>query len=278
MQADYPGAEAHFLPPDRFGYPNNNAHVAIVLHKTGGDPTPESVEQTFLNSGRSVHYVVGQDGRVLQFILESSGAGGNCCTETGYDAFWDQYLNTYNADLNLCTLSIEHCDPALDNSTPLTPAQKDASFKLVAYLAQKYHIDPDHIKGHDSIDPVDRARCPGNYPWEELYAYLKGATIDFSVPVVAQYFTATPDGQWQCKQTGNVIRAGMLNFYRSFGADAFCGLTYLGLPKSNEIPIAQYQGVVKQEFERGWLVYDPQHQFDNPPGAGEVYFIRLPGS
>ena len=24
MQADYPGAEAHFLPADRFGYPNKN--------------------------------------------------------------------------------------------------------------------------------------------------------------------------------------------------------------------------------------------------------------
>lgn len=23
--------------------------------------------------------------------------------------------------------------------------------------------------------------------------------------------------------------------------------------------IADYPGVVKQEFERGWLVYDPQH-------------------
>lgn len=75
MQADYPAAEAHFLPPDRFGYPNKNGHVAIVIHKTGGDATPERVEQNFLNSGESVHYAIGQDGRVWQFILESSGAG-----------------------------------------------------------------------------------------------------------------------------------------------------------------------------------------------------------
>jgi len=160
--------------------------------------------------------------------------------------------------------------------TPLTPAQKDASFKLVAYLAQKYHIAPDHIKGHNSIDPIDRTRCPGNYPWEELWTYLKGATIDPADPTVGQYFTALPDGQWQCKQTGNILKAGMLNFYRSFGGGAYCGLTYLGLPRSNEIPIAEYASVVKQEFERGWLVYDPQHQVDNPPGAGEVYLMHLP--
>ena len=100
--------------------------------------------------------------------------------------------------------------------------------------------------------------------------------IDLTNPVVAQFFTATPDGQWQCKQTGNIVQFGMLNFYRSFGGDAYCGLTYLGLPRSNEIPIAGHPGVVKQEFERGCLVYDPQHQVDNPPGAGEIYPMHLP--
>jgi hypothetical protein len=173
MQADYPGAEAHFLPADHFGYPNNNGHVAIVIHKTGGDATPESVEQTFLDSGKSVHYVIGQDGRVWQFVLESGGAGGNCCTEPGYDPFWDQYLHKFSFDLNLCTISIEHCDPSLDNSTPLTPAQKDASFKLVAYLAKKYSIPASHIKTHASIDPINRARCPGNYPMDELLQFVQ---------------------------------------------------------------------------------------------------------
>ena len=102
--------------------------------------------------------------------------------------------------------------------------------------------------------------------------------IDITNHVVATYFSATPDGKWQCKQTGYVVQLGMLKFYKSYGQNAFCGLTYLGLPKSNEIPIPQYSGVVKQEFERGWLVYDPQHQFDNPPGAGDVYPMHLPDS
>jgi len=179
VQADYPGAEAHFLPADHFGYPNNNGHVAIVIHKTGGDPTPESVMKTFQKSGNSVHYAIGQDGGIWQFILESSGAGGNCCTETGYDPFWDQYLHKFG-DLDLCTLSIEHCDPSGENSTPLTPAQKDASFKLVAYLAKKYNIAPDHIKGHNTIDPINRAHCPGNYPWDDLQNFLNGGPEMFS--------------------------------------------------------------------------------------------------
>ena len=275
MQADYPAAEAHFLPADRFGYPNNNGHVAIVIHKTGGDATPERVEQNFLNTGESVHYAIGQDGQVWQFILESSGAGGNCCTESGYDPFWDQYLHMFH-DLNLCTISIEHCDPLPDNSTPLTPAQKDASFKLVAYLARKYNIAPDHIKGHHTIDPIKRARCPGNYPWDELWAYLKGSIINLTDPIIAGYFGQTADGQWQCKRTGFIVQKGILSFYRSYGQDAYCGLTYLGLPLSNEIPVQGHPGVVKQQFERGWVCYDPTHAIDNPPGSGDVYIMRLP--
>ena len=277
MQADYPGAEAHLLPADHFGYPNKNAHVAIVIHKTGGDPTPESVQQTFLSDGGSVHDVIGQDGRVWQFVLESRGAGGHCCPERGYNPFWDQYLNKFR-DLNHCTLSIEHCDPDGDNRTPLTPAQKDASFKLVAYLAKKYTMAPDHIKGHNTIDPIHRALCPGNSPWDDLSAYLKGSIIDLTHPVVARYFSYLDNDVWKGSQTGFVAGNGILNFYRHFGVDGLNGLTYLGLPLSNEIPIAGHTGVVKQAFERGIVCWDPNHEVDSPPGAGKAYLMHLPNS
>lgn len=154
---------------------NSNAQKAIVLHKTAGDATPQAIYNTFLasgNPGKSVHYGVGQDGSIWQYVPESLGSGGNCCTEAGYDPFWAPYVNAYG-NLNLCTLSIEHCDPSTDNSTPLTAAQQEASFKLVAYLAKKYSIPASHIKTHASIDPQSRARCPGNYPMAELLAYVQ---------------------------------------------------------------------------------------------------------
>lgn len=179
---DYPGAEEHFVP--RSFMFNSNNPVAIVVHKTAGDATPQSVYNTFMisgNPGKSVHYAVGQDGSVWQFVPESLGAGGNCCTEAGYDQFWTQYVNAYG-NLNLCTLSIEHCDPATDNSTPLTAAQKDASFKLVSYLAQKYGIPATHIKTHASMDPQSRARCPGNYPMDELIQFVQSGGTNMDVP------------------------------------------------------------------------------------------------
>jgi len=55
--ADYPGATDHNVPPS-FMF-DSNTHAAIVLHKTGGDATPEAIYRTFLASGKSVHYGVG---------------------------------------------------------------------------------------------------------------------------------------------------------------------------------------------------------------------------
>lgn len=178
MAVDYPAAQEHFVPRN-FMF-NSNAAKVIVIHKTGGDATPQAVYNTFLasgNPGNSVHYAVGTDGSIWQFVPEALGAGGNGRVEPGYDPFWQPYLNEYG-NLNLCTLSIEHCDSSPSNSTPLTPAQKEASFKLVAYLCKKYGIPSTHIKTHASIDPVDRTRCPGNYPMQELIAYVQnGGTM-----------------------------------------------------------------------------------------------------
>ena len=167
--ADYAKAQDHLLPSDRFGYHNQNSHAAIVVHKTAGDATPQAVVNTFLATGKSVHYVVGQDGSVWQLIPEADGAGGNCCADDSHDPFWNPYITKYE-NLNFCTISIEHCDPATDNSTPLTPAQQEASFELIQFLMHKYGIPRTAVKGHNTID---RTICPGNYPWQALDLFLQ---------------------------------------------------------------------------------------------------------
>ncbi len=183
--ADFPGAIDHNV--SRSFMFNSSTHAAIVLHKTGGDATPDAIYRTFLASGKSVHYGVGTDGSIWQYVPEALGAGGNCCVEDGYDPFWTQFnpMHVGSSDgtnLNTVTISIEHCDAALDNSTPLTPAQQEASFKLVAYLVQKYNIPLTHIKGHNSLDPVDKAHCPGVYPWDELFAFLQNGGTTMGIP------------------------------------------------------------------------------------------------
>lgn len=101
--------------------------------------------------------------------------------------------------------------------------------------------------------------------------------IDLTTPGIGQYFElANSEGtQWRCRATGKIIQFGILDAYKGYGNSALCGLTYLGLPQSNEIPLPGIAGAVKQYFERGTLIYDPNHQNDNPPGAGAVYAAHL---
>jgi len=98
--------------------------------------------------------------------------------------------------------------------------------------------------------------------------------IDLSNPTVASHFSGTDNTIWTCKDNGFVIGHAILDFYRKFGGDALCGLTYLGLPKSNELPVHGYPSVTEQEYERASVRYDPSKSRDNPPGSGPVYVIH----
>lgn len=105
--------------------------------------------------------------------------------------------------------------------------------------------------------------------------------IELSTPGVASYFeqgAQTAYGvSWKCKRNGVQIQSAMRDFYRAYGGTALCGLTFLGLPLGSEEPVAGHPSVVFQRFERGTLIYDPQHSYDNPPGSGPVYLSHLDG-
>ena len=93
--------------------------------------------------------------------------------------------------------------------------------------------------------------------------------IDINSPLVGNYFTESSPGWWTCKQTGKIVHGEILGFYQNNN-----GLTDLGLPVSNEIPMDPKNNT-KQYFERGVLFFDPGHQYDNPPGSGRVYKAHL---
>lgn len=97
--------------------------------------------------------------------------------------------------------------------------------------------------------------------------------IDLSDPIITQYYSATNDpAVWQCKSNGFLVGHAMLDFYRSFGKDV---LYKVGLPQSNEKPVAGHPGVVEQEFERLTGRFDPAHQLDAPPNAGNTYAVHF---
>lgn len=268
MSADYQLAQDHLVP--RSFMFNSNDPVAVVIHKTGGDRTPADVYRTFINSGnpgKSSHYAIGLDGSIWQYVPESLGAGANGIPGPNMDPFWKPYLAKYG-NLNCCTISIEHCDPSINNDTPLTAAQKEASFNLVAHLCKKYNIPASHIKPHKSIAAT---ACPGNYPMDELIAFVQngGETEMLDIKDVGSFFTEQ-GGIWKCKN-GNQIIGAMLDFFRKMPNP----LAFIGLPRTNEVSVDGHPGCKIQMFERIVLAYDPSHVLDSPPGAGSVYAMHI---
>src|SRR6266496_1315069 len=146
---------------------------AIVVHKTGGgDGTAEGTAFYFQHeTNKSAHFVIGQNGTVVQCVHLVDGAGANCCPDASHNAWWNPLI-TQHPNLNTCTISIEHCDTSTSNSTPLTSAQKAASFKLIKWIVDQYGLDiHTEIRPHNSINATV---CPGNFPWAEMIAYLEG--------------------------------------------------------------------------------------------------------
>lgn len=171
----------------------------IIIHATAGDITIEDIQRTFIANARagnpsSTHYGIGRDGRSGQYVPESENAYGNgpitgpaghaiAGTGNAHDPWWD---DTPFHNANPVTFSIEHCKARSDNGDELTPEQKAASFALVKHLCDTWGIPkkvygtatPDDadggISGHFAMDPIERARCPGPYPWQELQDYLDG--------------------------------------------------------------------------------------------------------
>lgn len=172
MKVDYSPAIPMFVDESRV-FIDANPSFAIVIHKTAGMHSAQDVAAMFATTPErtSVHFIVGLDGVVVQCVALKDGAGGNCCVESGYDPLWDQFVKQ-GLNLNFVTISIEHVDPALDNSTPITKAQKEASFTLVQWLCHRYSLPASRIMTHASIAPHNRARCPGNYPMDELRAFI----------------------------------------------------------------------------------------------------------
>lgn len=204
---DYPGAISYLVDPSRV-FIDQNSHSAIVLHGTGGtaNQTVEALGDYFRTTPlmTSSHYGIGRDGRIAQYVLEKDGSAANCCLEPGYDPFWDQFPG----NKNLHTLSVE-CVNDVTNSLALTIAQMNVLFPLVAYLVKKYGIPPANIKGHFSLEPTNRAECPGPaFPWDALMTYLEGATMNVPTPG----WTYNTTSKVLTAPNGHTVRLGNAQF------------------------------------------------------------------
>ena len=167
-------------PASRFvpAHPKNYRHPSaartidqIVVHITDGGANINGTISWFQNpaSGVSAHYVVGQDGTVVQMVRHE-----------------DIAYHAHSA--NRHSIGIEHVARAPKGSKPAlnpTPAQYCASAMLVRCLCNRYGIPMDrtHILGHSEADPATtHADCP-NAVWD--WAYYMGIVTSGTCPTPA---------------------------------------------------------------------------------------------
>lgn len=290
--------------PDGNYFPNRNGYQPryVIIHGTAGGSSAEGIGTYFQSTEGtgnpvSAHYVVGLAGEVVQCVNESDGAwsnglitgpsgvSGNGVGNGFHDSWWDGGINP-----NLLTIAIEHVKPSTDNSDQLTSAQKQASFTLIAHICQRHNIPmrkadaQGGITGHYSIDPVNRARCPGPYPWDELFAFLRQhggeESVVLDIKQVTDYFIDdAQQKRWYLKtpDTANYknnlfIGGDILKYYCTCTNIALNGFSQYGLPLAHEEKIANTQHAVLQRFERGVIICDPAKEVDSVPGiTGNCY-------
>lgn len=291
MQADEQGVivipSPHFFP-NRYG----NKPRYVIVHGTASPGPAVNIGHFFQGSVQAAtHYIVDKDGTVVQCVEEKDGAwsnggitgpSGTAGDGVHHDSWWSDVWKDSSGDPlnpNLITISIEHVKNASDNSDQLTAPQEEASFKLIKDICERNSIPmkvadaKGGITGHFSMDPVNRSRCPGPYPWDRLWTFL-GAdqSMDITNPIIASLFDKVSDTEWKCKKTGKSIHDGILNFYKNVPGP-LGGYGVYRLPITDEW--YPHPGVAMQRFEGGVLCWDPSHVNDNPPGFTNVYPAKI---
>lgn len=146
----------------------------LVLHGTAGGSDGRGTMAYMGSAGVSTHFAISTDGTIVQGIPCSRVAWANAPLNEPRLSFARSDINP-----NFWTVSIEFCKPDTTNGINITDAQKKSGFALINAVCEAYGIPKragngtSGIISHADINSVDRARCPGTFPWDDLWAFLK---------------------------------------------------------------------------------------------------------
>ncbi|MFS2327082.1 N-acetylmuramoyl-L-alanine amidase [Brucella sp. H1_1004] len=156
---DYPTATIDASP--NFGLrKDGKTPTYLILHYTGL-PTAEEALEVLKSPEREVsaHYLVHEDGRVVQMVSEKARAwhAGN--------SFWKG-----ETDINSASIGIEIVNPGvLENYPPFAEQQVASVIELCRSICSRYGIRPENVLAHSDIAP-ERKTDPGhNFPWKQLH-------------------------------------------------------------------------------------------------------------
>ena len=155
---DFPEAEVRASP--NFGPRRDDKGVRIILlHYTGMEDGP-CAENWLCNDESEVssHYIVHEDGRVVQMVRESDRAwhaGASC---------WEG-----EADINSVSVGIEIVNSGHPAGLPPFPdAQIEAVIRLCRHIQDRHGVAQHRILAHSDVAPGRKCDPGEAFPWERL--------------------------------------------------------------------------------------------------------------
>jgi N-acetylmuramoyl-L-alanine amidase len=133
----------------------------ILLHYTGMRTGAAALERLCAPDSKvSAHYVVFEDGRIVQCVPEDRRA-------------WHAGVASWagEPDINSCSIGIEIVNPGHEFGYPDFPLRQTAAVISLcrSILTRRGPLAPDRILGHSDVAPA-RKQDPGEgFPWERLW-------------------------------------------------------------------------------------------------------------
>lgn len=149
----------------------------IIIHHTAQDSIEQTIKTfTKLSAQVSAHYIVADDGHVVQMLND-------------YLRAWHAGLSSWgkNTDINSASIGIE-----LDNngSEAFSEAQISSLMALLSKLKKDYNIPAQNIIGHSDIAPTRKKDPSALFPWKTLAENGFGIWKDDVLPLAPFDFNA----------------------------------------------------------------------------------------
>lgn len=156
---DHLGAEFRYSP--NFGVRRNNMLPEIILLHYTGMADGEAAESWLCNpkSQVSAHYLVHENGRIIQMVRET-------------DRAWHAGAASWkgNADVNSASIGIEIVNPGHQFGYPDFPVvQIEAVISLCKDIVRRWHIVPEMVLAHSDVAPGRKIDPGEKFPWRILH-------------------------------------------------------------------------------------------------------------
>lgn len=184
----------------------------VILHYTGMQSEQGALDWLCSEQSQvSCHYVVFEDGKIVQLVKEDKRAwhAGKSC--------WQG-----NVDINSRSFGIEITNPGHEHGyRPFTPPQMLAVCDLVQDIAVRWGIPPKGIVGHADVAPL-RKEDPGElFDWHLLCQRQLAICVDVN----------PPDNVWIDETDQTKVRS-LQNSLQAIGYGVECNGTYDSLTQA----------------------------------------------